>query len=127
MSRSGDEWAKMTPRAFSFCIQFLTNLDHFVHAGVCVHVDVADSFAVAQHRDALGSPLDVPHQLGRTSGDDQVNELVQSAQVLHLLAAAHLCGGQRHNVMQSFTKCACCFASLCLIFYQLYCLFDPVY
>lgn len=42
----------------------LTNFDDFVNAGVCIDVDVADSLAVTQHRDALGRPLNVPHQLG---------------------------------------------------------------
>lgn len=68
----------------------LTNFDDFVDAGVCIDVDVADSFAVTEHRDALGRPLNFPHQLGRTSGDDQIDQLVQSAQILHLLTSAHL-------------------------------------
>lgn len=45
-------------------VYLLTNLDDFVHAGICIDVDVTDSLAVTQHRDALGSPLNLPHQLG---------------------------------------------------------------
>lgn len=68
----------------------LTNFDDFVNAGFCIDVDVADTLAVTQHRDALGRPLNVPHQLRRTSGDNQVDHLVQTAQILHLLTSAHL-------------------------------------
>lgn len=68
----------------------LTNFDDFVNTGVCIDVDVADPLAVTQHRDALGSPLDVPHQLRRAPRDYQVDHLVQSAEVLHLLSCAHL-------------------------------------
>ncbi|TNN33464.1 hypothetical protein EYF80_056370 [Liparis tanakae] len=53
-------------------------------------VDVADALAVAQDRDALRRPLDVPDQLGRAPRDDQVDQLVQAAQILHLLPGAHL-------------------------------------
>lgn len=42
----------------------LTDFDDFINAGVCVDIDVADSLTVAEHRDALGCPLNVPHQLG---------------------------------------------------------------
>lgn len=42
----------------------LTNLDDFVRAGICIYVDVTDSLTVTQHRNALGRPLNVPHQLG---------------------------------------------------------------
>lgn len=68
----------------------LTNFDDFVNAGFCIDVDVADSLAVSEHWDALSRPLNVPHQLGWTSRDDQVDHLVQSAQILHLLTSAHL-------------------------------------
>lgn len=68
----------------------LTNFDDFVNTGFCIDVDVADSFTVSEHWDALSRPLNVPHQLGWTSRDDQVDHLVQSAQILHLLTSAHL-------------------------------------
>lgn len=68
----------------------LTNFDNFINTGVCIDVDVADSLTVAEHRNAFGCPLNVPYQLGWTSRDDQVNHLVQSTQILHLLTSAHL-------------------------------------
>lgn len=81
-----------------------TNFDDFIDAGVCIDIDVADSLTVAEHRDALGRPLNVPHQLGGTSRDNQVDHLVQSAQILHLLASAHLVpetGFSNSNIMSS--------------------------
>lgn len=41
-----------------------TNTDSFVYAGIAVYVDVADALTVAQDRNALSCPLDVPDQLG---------------------------------------------------------------
>lgn len=67
-----------------------TDFDDFVHTGFPVDVDVADPLAVAQHRNALRGPLDVPDQLGGSSRDNQVDHLVQSAQILHILTSAHL-------------------------------------
>lgn len=81
----------------------LTNFDDFVNAGFCIDVDVADSFAVSEHRDALSRPLNVPHQLGWTSRDDQVDHLVQSAQILHLLTSAHLVG-KKQFVKQKYLQ-----------------------
>lgn len=71
-------------------LYLLTNLDDLVNAGVCMDVDVADPLTVTQHRDALGRSLNVLHQLGRTSGDDQVDHLVQSAKICHFLPSGHL-------------------------------------
>lgn len=41
-----------------------TNINSFVYAGFVVYVDVADALAVAQYRNTLSCPLDVPDQLG---------------------------------------------------------------
>lgn len=72
--------------------QLLTDSDNFIGTRISIDVDVADALAVTEHRDALGRPLDVLHQLGRPSGDNQVNHFVQPAQALHLLTSAHLEG-----------------------------------
>lgn len=80
----------MSDFPFANYLYLLTNLDDFVNTGICIDVDVADSLTVTQHWNALGCPLNVSHQLGRTSWDNQINHLVQSAQILHLLTSAHL-------------------------------------
>lgn len=67
-----------------------TDVYSFVYAGVIVYVDVTDALAVAQNRNSLGRPLDFPNELGRTPWDDQVDQLVQSAQILHFFTCAHL-------------------------------------
>lgn len=67
-----------------------TNTKSFVYARFTVNVDVADAFTVAQDRNTLSCPLNVPDQLGWAPWNDQVNHLVQSAQILHFLAGAHL-------------------------------------
>lgn len=61
-----------------------------VNAGITVDVDVTDALTVAQNRNALGCPLDFPDQLRRAPWNDQVNHLVQSAQILNFLTCAHL-------------------------------------
>lgn len=67
-----------------------TNINSFVYAGFAVYIDVAHALAVAQYRNTLGCPLDVPDQLGRAPWNDQVNQLVQSAQILNFFTCAHL-------------------------------------
>lgn len=67
-----------------------TYLDDFINVSLCIDIDVADSLAVTQHRDAFGRPLNISNQLGGTSRNDQVDDLVQLAQILHLLTSAHL-------------------------------------
>lgn len=80
----------MSDLLFGNGMYLLTNLDDFVYTGICINIDMADSLTVTQHWNALGCPLNVSHQLGRTSWDNQINHLVQSAQILHFLTGAHL-------------------------------------
>lgn len=75
----------------------LTDVDSFVDAGLAVDVDVTDALAVAQHRDALSRPLNVSDQLGRAPRDDQVDHLVQFAEILHVFACAHLDGDRNDD------------------------------
>ena len=80
----------------------LTDLDDLVDAGLGVDVDVADALAVPEHGDALSGALDVPHQLGGAARDDQVNHLLQTTQVLHILTRAHL--GETRDKTQTQTQ-----------------------
>lgn len=67
-----------------------TNINSFVYAGVVVNVDMTDALAVAQHRNTLSRPLDGPDQLGRAPWNDQVDQLVEPAQILDFFTCAHL-------------------------------------
>lgn len=67
-----------------------TNINSFVYAGIAVYVDVTEALTVAQYRNALSCPLNVPDQLGRAPWNDQVDQLVESAQILNFFTCAHL-------------------------------------
>ena len=67
-----------------------TNINGFVYAGFTVYVNMTDTLTVAQHRDPFRCPLDVPDKLRRAPWNDQVDHLVQSAQVLNFFTCAHL-------------------------------------
>lgn len=68
----------------------LTEFDDFINVSLCIDIDVADSLTVTEHRDAFGRPLNIANQLGGTSRYNQVDYLVQAAEILHLFTSAHL-------------------------------------
>lgn len=67
-----------------------TEFDDFINVSLCIDIDVADPLTVTEHRDAFGRPLNIANQLGGTSRNNQVDYLVQAAEILHLFTSAHL-------------------------------------
>ena len=64
------------------------DLASHVDVAVWVNVDVADAIGVAQHRN-LGVLLDVSHQGVAASGDDQVNNVIQLQQIVHIFSGGN--------------------------------------
>mmetsp|Transcript_46741 Transcript_46741/g.91970 ORF Transcript_46741/g.91970 Transcript_46741/m.91970 type:complete len:320 (-) Transcript_46741:246-1205(-) len=79
-----------------FCV--LHHVDSFVQVGRRVYVSVAYSFCVAHHW-YLGVVLYVRHQLPRTTGDDEVNHLVQFQQLGYIVSALY----QTHQVVPLYS------------------------
>lgn len=80
-----------------------TNFDDFFNAGFVVNIDVTDALAVAEHRNALSSTLDIPDQLRRATGNYQINHFLQTTQILHLFSCAHLQQVATHFTFQKIT------------------------
>lgn len=68
----------------------LANFYDFVYAGLMVNIDMADTLTVTKHRNAFSSPLDISDQFRWTTGNDEINHLLQPTQVFHLLTCAYL-------------------------------------
>ena len=73
-----------------------------VNVAVGVDVDVADAVSMAQHRN-LGVLLDVSHQGVAASGDDQVNDVIQLQQVVHIFSGGNQADDILANLHQAKT------------------------
>ena len=82
-------------------VDFGIDTDLAGHADVAVRIDVnvADAVGVAQHSD-LGVLLDVGHQRIAASGNDQVNDIIQLEQVVHIFPG----GDQADDVSANLQK-----------------------
>ena len=70
-----------------------------VDVAVRVHIDVADAVGMAQHSN-LGVLLDVGHQCIAASGNDQVYDIIQPEQVVHIFPS----GDQADDVSANLHK-----------------------
>ena len=70
-----------------------------VDVTVRVNVDVADAVSVAQHSN-LGVLLDVGHQRIAASGNDQVYDIIQPEQIVHVFPG----GDQADNVSANLQR-----------------------
>lgn len=65
------------------------NLQCRRQVSVLVHVHMANTLRMAQHRNVQRLLLDAAHQLGRSTRNDQVNVFVHGQQIADLLAGGH--------------------------------------
>lgn len=68
----------------------LTYSCDLLNAGICVHIHVTDPFAVSHHWDSFSSFLDIPDQLWWTSWNDEIYQLIQTAEIFYFLSGVHL-------------------------------------
>lgn len=68
----------------------LTDFEGFVNTGLMVHINMADPLTVTKDRDALSCSLNIPDKLRRSTGNDQIDHLLQTTQIFHILTCAHL-------------------------------------
>lgn len=72
------------------CTSNLTDFEGFVNTGLMVHVYMADPLTVTKNRNALSCSLNISDQLRRATGNDQVDHLLQTTQILHIFTCAYL-------------------------------------